>query len=66
VIPGIGVGIVVTGLQRIILKEMLDQVMIYAMNVKEKKKQVIVKNSLKKYCLTGYREALPPWNIPNN
>ena len=47
VIRGIGVGIVVTGLHRIILKETVDQAMIYAMNAKRKKGQVTVERNYK-------------------
>ena len=45
--PGIGVGIVATGLHRIILKERVDQVMIYAINAKGKKGRVIAQHNHK-------------------
>ncbi len=42
VIRGIGVGIVVTGPHRIILKGTLGQVMTYVMNARRKKRRVTV------------------------
>ena len=45
--PGIGVGIVATGLHRVILKERVGQVMIYAINAKEKKGRMIVQHNHK-------------------
>ena len=47
VIRGIGVGIVVTGPHRIILKETVGQVMIYVMNAKRKKRRVTVQRNHK-------------------